>query len=103
MSDEHIISCLESAYDPGGYSRQMDDLFSDAHEIRAGVAVNMLLQSSEIRFVRSGDGDIFFGIVFMRVFGTDIFRPVAEDAPIGFSSGPSCREDAFVLDRELEL
>jgi hypothetical protein len=39
----------------------------------------------------------------MRVFRTDIFRPIAEHTQIGFGRGPRCCEDAFVLDCELEL
>ena len=61
------------------------------------------LQLSQIRLVSSRDCGVFFGAVFMRVFSTDILGPVAEDATIGFGRGPSGCEDAFVLDRELEL
>ena len=61
------------------------------------------LCNSEIRLIGGGDGSVFFGAVFMRVFCTDLFRPFAEGAPIGFGCGPSCCEDVFVLDRELEL
>jgi len=60
-------------------------------------------QVSEIRFDGRRDRSVFFGTVFMRVFGTDTFRPVKEDAPIGFARGPSCCEDALILDSELEL
>src|SRR5258708_31214892 len=58
---------------------------------------------SEIRLRGSRARSVFFGTVFIRVFGTDTFRPVKEDAPIGFGRGPSCCEDALILDGELEL
>jgi hypothetical protein len=77
-------------------------LFMSLHPKRAWRS-QLPLQPSEIRLVRSRDRGVFFGIVSMRVFGTGIFRPVAEDAPIGFGREPSCCEDAFVLDPELEL
>src|SRR5205807_749392 len=43
---------------------------------------------SEIRLFSSRNRSVFFGTVFVRVFGTDIFRPVAEHAPIGFGREP---------------
>jgi hypothetical protein len=63
----------------------------------------LVLQRSEIRLLSSRDCGVFFGAVFMWVFSTDILGPLAEYAPIGFGRGPSGCEDAFVLDRELEL
>src|SRR5215831_2268262 len=53
-------------------------------------------QVSEIRLDGRRDRSVFFGTVFIRVFGADAFRPVKEDAPIGFARGPSCCEDALI-------
>jgi len=39
----------------------------------------------------------------MPVFGTDIFRPFAQGAPISYARRPRHSEDAFILDHELEL
>jgi len=64
---------------------------------------NLVWQLSEVRLVCGRDRSVFFGTVFMRIFGADIFRPAAEYASVGFGRGPSGREDAFVLDREMEL
>src|SRR5712671_1760778 len=65
--------------------------------------LTLVSQPSEIRLVSSWNCGIFFGAVFMRIFGADVLGPVAEYAPIGFGCGPSGCEDAFVLDRVLEL
>jgi hypothetical protein len=76
-------------------------------QLGSGVCIawrSMLVsQRSEIRLVSSRYCGVFFGAVFMRVFGADALRPVAEYAPIGFGRRPSGCEDAFVLDRKLEL
>lgn len=58
---------------------------------------------SEIRPVGSRDRSVFFGTISIWIFGTDTFRPVTEDAPIGFSRGPSRCEDALIFHSELEL
>jgi hypothetical protein len=65
--------------------------------------IEVALRHSEIRLVGRRDGGVFFGAVFMRVLATDVLRPAAEDASIGFGRGPNSGENAFVLDRELEL
>src|ERR1700739_1549826 len=61
------------------------------------------VQSSEIRLLGSRDRNVFFGAVFVRVFCTDLFRPLAGGAPISLGCGPRCCEDVFIFDRELEL
>jgi hypothetical protein len=63
--------------DPRPRSRTRPELRSwcltRATKLERASESTLLLQSSEIRLVRSRDGGVFFGI----------FRPVAEDAPIG--------------------
>ena len=61
------------------------------------------LCNSEIRLISGWDRSVFFCTVFMRVFCTDLFRPLTEDAPISFGRGPRRCEDFFVFHRELEL
>jgi hypothetical protein len=39
----------------------------------------------------------------MRIFDADKFRPFARRAPTRYGRRPGHREDAFILDRELEL
>ena len=39
----------------------------------------------------------------MPVFGADMFRPIAQGAPPSYGRRPGHREDAFILDGELEL
>jgi hypothetical protein len=51
----------------------------------------------EIRPVRCRDRRAFFGVVFVRVFGTDILRPFAERAPIGYGCRPWHCEDAIIV------
>jgi hypothetical protein len=58
---------------------------------------------SEIRLDGSRDRSVFLCTVSIWVFGTGTFRPVTEDAPMGFGRGPSCCEDALIFDGELEL
>jgi hypothetical protein len=61
---------------------------------------------SEVRLVRSRNLRVLFGVVFMRVFGADRFGPFAQRAqwaPISYGCRPGHREDAVILDRELEL
>src|ERR1700733_4827280 len=58
---------------------------------------------SKIRRDGRRDRGVLFGAVSMWVFGTDAFRPFADDMPIGFRRGPRRREDAVVFDGELEL
>src|SRR5258708_5946236 len=66
-------------------------------------------QLSEIRLVRARYLGVLSSIVFMRVFGADIFTsassaPIADrGAPISYGRRPGHREDAFILDRELKL
>jgi hypothetical protein len=62
-----------------------------------------MFRLSKVRLVSHRDRWVFFSTVFVRIFSTDIFRPVAEYTPIGLGSRPNRREDAFVLDRELKL
>src|SRR5258708_30179805 len=57
---------------------------------------------SEIRLVRCRDRG-FLSREPVGVFGANSFRPVGEAAPVSHGRGPRRREDAFVLDRELEL
>jgi hypothetical protein len=51
------------------------------------------------------DRGVTFGVVYMRVFGADIFSaaPIVDRAPISYGRRPGRRENAFILDRELEL
>jgi len=49
------------------------------------------------------DRGVLPGVVYMPIFGADIFRPFAEGAPIGFSRGPYHRKNSIVLDREFQL
>ena len=58
---------------------------------------------SEIRPVRRRHRGVPSGIIFMPVFGADIFRPFAQGTPISYSRRPRHREGALILDRELEL
>jgi hypothetical protein len=57
---------------------------------------------SEIRLVRARGRGVL-SVVFARVFGADEFRPLAHVAPIGDGGRPGHGEDAFVIDREMEL
>src|SRR5208337_3936323 len=59
--------------------------------------------ASEIRLVRTRDGAVLSGVVFMRVFGASDLQPLAQRAPISYDRRPRHREDAFILDREFEL
>lgn len=59
-------------------------------------------ERSKIRLVRCWDRCFLSGIVFMRVLGADNFRPAARGAQISYGGRPGHREDAFILDRELE-
>src|SRR6516165_5838689 len=61
------------------------------------------IHCSEIRLVRSRHRGVPSGIIFVPVFGADIFRPFAQGAPISYDRRPRHSEDAFILDRKLEL
>src|SRR6516225_6424485 len=58
------------------------------------------IQYSEIRLLRSRDGRVLSGIVFMPVFSADIFRPFTQGASISYRRRPGHREGALILDRE---
>src|ERR1700730_17409162 len=58
---------------------------------------------SKIRLVRCRNRCVLSGIVFMRVLGADDFRPITRRAQISYGGRPGHREDAIILDRELEL
>jgi hypothetical protein len=58
---------------------------------------------SEIRLIRTRNRGVFPCIIFMRVFGTDKFLGFVQRAPISDSRRPGHRENAFILDRKLEL
>jgi hypothetical protein len=58
---------------------------------------------SEIRFVRARHSGVLSGVVHTRVVGAYRFRPFAKHPPIRYDRRPRHREDAFILDGELEL
>src|SRR5262249_51126108 len=58
---------------------------------------------SKIRLVRRRNRSVFSGVVFMGVLGADNFRPFNRRRQISHGGRPGHCEDAFILDRELEL
>jgi hypothetical protein len=48
----------------------------------------------EVGLVTDRDRGVFLSTVFMRVFSTHIFWPVAEHSPVGFGRGPNGSKDA---------
>src|SRR5438874_7157559 len=62
-----------------------------------------LSSASKIGLARSRHCIVLSGEVTMRGFGAHHFRPVAQRPPISYSRRPGHREDAWIVDRELEL
>src|SRR5271167_3672136 len=83
-------------------ARTGGDGFGSVHDSPARQATLAGSCPSEIRLVRPRH----FGVlsrVPLDVFGANRFHPVGGTAPISHGRGPRRREDAFILDRELEL
>src|SRR5260370_23595718 len=61
---------------------------------------------SKFQLVRGRHGGVLSGVIFMRIVGADGLRPLAQRrkwALIDDARRPRHREDAYILDRELEL
>ena len=61
------------------------------------------LRVSKIRSSLGRDVDILVVIVFMHVFGADMFPPFRRAAPVRYGRFPGRREDTRVFDREFHL
>jgi hypothetical protein len=59
--------------------------------------------SLEIGLVRVRDIRVLLVIVFVNVFRTDDFPPIVEARPVSDGRGPRHSEDAFILDRDVDL
>src|SRR5216683_1716177 len=62
-----------------------------------------LVVRSKIRLLCLRHRGVLPAIVFMDVFAADEVRPRAHGGPIGDGRRPGHREDAFILDRKMEL
>jgi hypothetical protein len=61
------------------------------------------LPRSKIRLLSGRQGGARSVEISVRVFGTHHFRPLAQRAPIAYGGRPGLREDAVILDGEVEL
>src|SRR5436853_7004983 len=65
--------------------------------------MRMARLTSEVRSIRFGDVRVFVAVIFVRILGTDAFRYLVGSRHIGQGRGPRRREDAFILDRHMQL
>src|SRR5258708_32036948 len=59
--------------------------------------------ASEVRLLGFRDVRVLVVVVLARIFGTDRFRYLVGPRHISQGRGPGRREDAFILDRHMQL